>query len=130
MPFKDSLHIVSTDMIFGFLLPDWMLRLTERTRKFAEAYKNLQAYMQEMIDDRRNAEKKAERFDLFTNLLDANSEEEGANVKLFDSELIGMYLLLRGLGFFSNQGPQGIFLYFCLLDMRFAMHSSSFVVTY
>ena len=51
--------------------------------------------MQEMIDERRKAEKRPERFDLFTSLLDANMEEaEGGESRLLDSELIGMYITL------------------------------------
>jgi cytochrome P450 len=43
--------------------------------------------MMEMIEDRRSAEKKEERSDLFTSLLDAGDEEgEG---KLTDNELLG-----------------------------------------
>lgn len=50
----------------------------------------MQLYMQEMIDERRNAEKRPERPDLFSNLLDANmEEEEGKETRLADSELIG-----------------------------------------
>ena len=46
--------------------------------------------MQEMIDERRNAEKKPERHDLFSSLLDANlAEAEGNESRLEDSELIG-----------------------------------------
>ena len=47
--------------------------------------------MQEMIDERRTAEKKPERYDLFSSLLDANMEEtEGMGTRLKDSELIGV----------------------------------------
>ena len=46
-------------------------------------------YMQEMINDRRNAEKRPERFDLFSSLLDANMEEMEGATKLLDSEMIG-----------------------------------------
>ena len=46
--------------------------------------------MQEMIDERRSAEKKVDRHDLFTNLLYANLEEEDSvDARLLDTELIG-----------------------------------------
>lgn len=45
-------------------------------------------YMLEMIDNRRNAEKKEERYDLFSSLLDASEEDDGP-AKLTDRELLG-----------------------------------------
>lgn len=47
--------------------------------------------MQEMIDERRQSEVKAERHDLFNSLLDANMDEENmkGGVTLDDSELLG-----------------------------------------
>ena len=51
-----------------------------------------QAYMLEMIHERRSAEKKEERYDLFSSLLDANEQEPGeGEVKLSDRELIGKF---------------------------------------
>ena len=51
--------------------------------------------MQEMIDERRSAEKKAERYDLFSSLLDANLEEAEAETRLSDEGLIGILLFRR-----------------------------------
>lgn len=48
-----------------------------------------QLYMMEMVRARRQAEYKGERHDLFTSLLDANTEETEKGAKLLDSELIG-----------------------------------------
>jgi len=46
--------------------------------------------MMEMIANRRNAEKKEERYDLFSSLLDANDEESpDGEAKLTERELIG-----------------------------------------
>lgn len=46
--------------------------------------------MQEMIDSRRAEEKRPDRYDLFSLLLDANVDDEGGpETKLSDSELIG-----------------------------------------
>ncbi|KAL5522930.1 hypothetical protein ACEPAF_1197 [Sanghuangporus sanghuang] len=90
MSFKDALHIVSTDMILPTVLPAWSLNLTQRLRNVRTAMADLSKYMQEMIDERRNAEKKPERHDLFSSLLDANmAEAEGNESRLEDSELIG-----------------------------------------
>jgi cytochrome P450 len=45
--------------------------------------------MQDMIRDRRNAEKKEEGDDLFSNLLDASEAETDTVLKLTDTELMG-----------------------------------------
>lgn len=56
--------------------------------------------MIEMIQARKTAEKKEERYDLFSSLLDANEEETDGNTKLSDSELMGACerRAWRGLG--------------------------------
>lgn len=51
--------------------------------------------MLEMIAERRNSDKKEERYDLFSSLLDANELEDEGQVKLRDSELIGESIQLR-----------------------------------
>lgn len=45
--------------------------------------------MRHMIDARKGAEKKEERYDLFSSLLDANDEESDGAAKLSDDELMG-----------------------------------------
>lgn len=55
----------------------------------------LKSYMEDMIRDGRKAEKKEDRFDLFSSLLDANFGEMDGESKLSDSELIGMCILAR-----------------------------------
>lgn len=47
--------------------------------------------MHEMIESRKYAEKKEERYDLFSNLLDAN-DGSADDAKLADKELLGMPL--------------------------------------
>jgi len=91
MPFKDALHIVSNDLWMKVILPSWLLKLgpTKRVRNFRMAYEDLQKYMTEMIERRRNSEKKQERYDLFSSLLDANDDESDGTIKLSDSELMG-----------------------------------------
>jgi hypothetical protein len=53
--------------------------------------------MVEMIQSRRSSEKKEERYDLFSSLLDASEEEDlsSGETKLKDSELIGFVSLFR-----------------------------------
>ena len=46
--------------------------------------------MLEMIRTRRESEKKEERYDLFSSLLDANEDEEDSAAKLSDDALLGM----------------------------------------
>ena len=88
MSFKDSLHIVSSNILTPLVIPNWGMSLTERLRTIPTAFKEQREYMQEMIDARKAMEKRPERFDLFTSLLDANIEEDEAS-KLAASELIG-----------------------------------------
>ncbi|KAJ3552925.1 hypothetical protein NM688_g3892 [Phlebia brevispora] len=90
MAFKDALHVVSTDVFVKLLVPGWMLNmgLTKRMRSVKTAFDELESYMLEMIRARKTAEKKVERHDLLSSLLDASEEEEGG-VKLTDQELLG-----------------------------------------
>ena len=92
MSFKDALHIVSANTIVPLVVPGWAMGLTAKLREVRTAFKDLRAYMQEMIDVRRSSGKNAEKRDLFNNLLDANLDEDVGEAKLKDSELIGMYI--------------------------------------
>lgn len=49
--------------------------------------------MLEMIYARKSAEKKEERYDLFSSLLDASEDEEDGQAKLTDRELLGMLVI-------------------------------------
>ncbi|KZT05609.1 cytochrome P450 [Laetiporus sulphureus 93-53] len=94
MPFKagiDALHIVSNDLWLKVVLPSWLLKWgpIERIRRFRTAYDDLERYMIEMIRARKTQEKKEERYDLFSSLLDANEDESDGTIKLSDSELMG-----------------------------------------
>ncbi|KZT71521.1 cytochrome P450 [Daedalea quercina L-15889] len=91
MPFKDALHIVSNDLWMKIVLPAWLLNLgpTKRVRNFRDAYTDLERYMTVMIQQRKTAEKKQERYDLFSSLLDANEDEGDGQSRLSDSELMG-----------------------------------------
>ncbi|GJE92931.1 cytochrome P450 [Phanerochaete sordida] len=90
LTFKEALHTVSTGVFVKLATPAWMLRrgLTQRMRETNVAFRELEQYMLEMIQARRSSEKKEERYDLFSNLLDASEDDEG-QPKLADSELLG-----------------------------------------
>ena len=55
--------------------------------------------MQEMITDRRNAEVKEERYDLFNALFDAN-DEDGEKATLSDDEVIGTLSCVVSFGIY------------------------------
>ncbi|EPS98786.1 hypothetical protein FOMPIDRAFT_1037349 [Fomitopsis schrenkii] len=89
--FKDALHIASTDLRLKLFVPRWVLQNApwKRLRDFWSAYVDLERYMRQMIDARKGVEKKEERYDLFSSLLDANEEESDSAAKLSDDELMG-----------------------------------------
>ncbi|KII87602.1 hypothetical protein PLICRDRAFT_54684 [Plicaturopsis crispa FD-325 SS-3] len=91
MTFKDALHVVSTDVFLKLIIPNWAMGLTKRFRTVRLAFDELERYMLEMIYARRSAEKKEERYDLFSSLLDASEDEDlaGGDAKLLNSELVG-----------------------------------------
>lgn len=85
MTFKDALYTVTSYIIPKILLPDWAMGLTKKTRHIALGFDELKMHMVEMVETRMKSEK-VERDDLFSNLLDANSDEGGG---LSIDELIG-----------------------------------------
>jgi hypothetical protein len=42
MTFKEALHIVSTDVVFKLLLPEWAMGLTQRLRNVRAAFEELE----------------------------------------------------------------------------------------
>ncbi|KAN0127112.1 cytochrome P450 [Lactarius tabidus] len=89
MTFKDALHVTSTSLILKLILPSWTMKLTERTRKADLAINELKQYMVEMVNTRRNAETKEERYDLFSGLLDAAEGDLDGAAAITEEELIG-----------------------------------------
>ncbi|THU82439.1 cytochrome P450 [Dendrothele bispora CBS 962.96] len=100
MTFKDALHKVTVGVFTKLVFPRWMMGWTEKLRKVQRAFDELdefflpimRQYMMEMIHARRTSEKKEERYDLFSSLLDANDQdddERGKKLKLTERELIG-----------------------------------------
>ncbi|KAJ6474842.1 cytochrome P450 [Mycena sanguinolenta] len=90
MSFKDALHTVSMGTITKLLVPTWAMGLTKHLRHVAAAFSQLDAYMFDMIKARRESEKKEERYDLFSQLLDASQEgTEDGGTQMSDRELVG-----------------------------------------
>jgi hypothetical protein len=95
-------------MAMKLIVPGWAMEFTERLRRIRLAFKELevkllagfhfmmlillfQIYIAELIQLQRLSEKG----DLFSNLLEANEEEDLiSGVKLDDSELIGFFRFL------------------------------------
>ncbi|KAJ3575472.1 hypothetical protein NP233_g1074 [Leucocoprinus birnbaumii] len=87
MTFKDSLYTVTTYLIARLSLPDWMMSLSKKGREIMLGFQELKMHMVEMVETRLKSEK-VERDDLFTSLLNANSDElDGGG--LTTDELIG-----------------------------------------
>ncbi|KAI0656897.1 cytochrome P450 [Cubamyces menziesii] len=98
--FKDALYKVSHDLFLKIIFPPWLLRIgTPRMRKYIQAHTELDAYLKEMVQNRRSAEVKEERHDLFTSLLDANEDETDHEAKLTDSELFGNIFIFLVAGY-------------------------------
>ncbi|KAH9172715.1 cytochrome P450 [Lactarius sanguifluus] len=89
MTFKDALHTLSSNLGLKIILPNWAMNLTEHTRRINLAFNELKQYMVEMVDDRRSAETKEERYDLFSGLLDAAQDDPDGGVAITEQELIG-----------------------------------------
>ncbi|EGN92845.1 hypothetical protein SERLA73DRAFT_163809 [Serpula lacrymans var. lacrymans S7.3] len=91
MTFKDSLHTVTTNLIIKLVVPKWAYGLSKRLERVGLAFDELERYLYEMIQSRKNGEAKEERHDLFNSLLAANDDVDltSDEVRLSDSELIG-----------------------------------------
>ncbi|KAI0261646.1 cytochrome P450 [Gloeopeniophorella convolvens] len=89
MTLKAAINVMSYDVIWKLILPEWALNLTPRLRNVRLAYDELEKHMEALIHERRNGEKVQERHDLFSNLLDASQQEMDADAKLSDRELMG-----------------------------------------
>lgn len=90
-PAKDALRVVSTDLFTKIVTPSWLFNIAP-TKHIAEvklSFEELEKYMMEMVEGRRNAEKKEERYDLFSSLLDASDSESDSEIKLTDDEVLG-----------------------------------------
>jgi len=63
--------------------------LTKRLRKVRVAFEEFEKFMVEMIQHRKTLEKKEQRYDLLSSLLDANDDEDLGVAKLSTKELFG-----------------------------------------
>ncbi|KAI0326146.1 cytochrome P450 [Cubamyces sp. BRFM 1775] len=100
MTFKEALYDVSHNLFLRILFPPWLLRNgTPRMRRFATASSEMDAYLKEMVQERRSATYKEARYDLFTNLLDANEGEADSKAKLTDGELLGNVFIFLVAGY-------------------------------
>ncbi|KAI0739090.1 cytochrome P450 [Daedaleopsis nitida] len=100
MTFKEALHEVSHRLFLQIIVPDWILRHgTPKMRYFKRAYDEMGQYLREMVDARRTAQVKDERYDLFSNLLDANELELDSEAKLTDDKLLGNIFLFLVAGY-------------------------------
>ncbi|THH17553.1 hypothetical protein EW146_g3277 [Bondarzewia mesenterica] len=89
LTFRDALHTMSSEIFLKLIFPDWAMGATKHLRHVRLAFQEIEQYMLEMIHDRRTSEKKEERYDLFSSLLDASDDVSGEEIKLTDSELVG-----------------------------------------
>ncbi|PPQ79631.1 hypothetical protein CVT25_003216 [Psilocybe cyanescens] len=93
MTFKESMRIVTADIMFKIACPGWMMSLTKRLRRARLAFKELRSYMVEMIEERQKSQK-TEHHDLFTGLLRENDHAVDFST-LTEDELIGnVYVFL------------------------------------
>ncbi|KAF7983462.1 hypothetical protein HWV62_21746 [Athelia sp. TMB] len=113
MTYQKSLHIVSSDVFLKLIVPEWAMGLTKRTRNARIAFDELkvsvaqvnrrmkltrkQKYMLEQIHARQAIEKREERYDLFSSLLDANDDSSNVDV-LTQDELLGNMFIFQLAG--------------------------------
>ncbi|THH29773.1 hypothetical protein EUX98_g4419 [Antrodiella citrinella] len=88
LTFKDALYTVSEGIRIKLLAPKWAGSVFPRVKKVHGAFDELEKYMLEMIESRKDSEVKEQRFDLFSSLLEAN-DDNAEDAKLADSELLG-----------------------------------------
>lgn len=65
----------------------------------------------EMVEARRKAEKKEERYDLFSSLLDASDDQQDGGAKLTDRELLGWFLVYDSITILIDCAIGNIFIF-------------------
>ncbi|KZP12182.1 cytochrome P450 [Athelia psychrophila] len=98
MTYQESLHIVSSRVFLKIIVPQWAMGLTKHTRNVELAFSEFKEYMVELIQERRTAEKRDERYDLFSSLLDANDGGKDGEAKLTTEELLGNMFIFQLAG--------------------------------
>ncbi|KAF5343987.1 hypothetical protein D9758_012923 [Tetrapyrgos nigripes] len=103
MPIEKIFEIISEDLFFKLIIPDWILRNAEwmlfplprfkdKLIRVREAFDGLNEFLQDIINARRNVDAEtstgsAQRSDLFSNLIHANDQDaEAQNSKNNDGE--------------------------------------------
>ncbi|KAF9268343.1 cytochrome P450 [Marasmius fiardii PR-910] len=89
LTFKEALSEVSKTIFVRVVCPERLMGISEKTRKVKLAFEELDQYMLEMIKARRIAEKKEERYDLFSSLMDANDSPDFGEIPLTEREVVG-----------------------------------------
>ncbi|KAK7677694.1 hypothetical protein QCA50_019385 [Cerrena zonata] len=81
---QETLATVSKEISLKALLPAWVMSVTPRTRRIQQAFKELELYVTELVDARKQADdiKTYEKHDLLSNLLAA-----GEGMELTDREV-------------------------------------------
>jgi len=97
MTFEDAIYSVSSNAYIKMFFPTWALGFTRRLRRVRLAFDELEKYMIEMIHTRNTSETKEERYDLFSSLLKANSDNEG-DAKLSTREVLGNIFIFQLAG--------------------------------
>ncbi|TCD69149.1 Ubiquitin fusion degradation protein 4 [Steccherinum ochraceum] len=88
MTFKDALYTVSDGIVTKIIAPKWLGSISPRIKRTLQAFDELEKYMVEMIESRKGAVTKEQRYDLFSSLLNAN-DGNADGIKLADRELLG-----------------------------------------
>jgi len=95
LSFKDTLHLVSEGFLVKLLVPEWAAPYRKRFREVLFAYDELERHMKEMIESRRKSEKKEERYDLLSSLIEANGDATDGQSQLNDQEMLAnIYIFL------------------------------------
>ncbi|TCD65735.1 hypothetical protein EIP91_002264 [Steccherinum ochraceum] len=98
LSFKDTWHDVSEGFILKVLVPKWATHFNKRVRQAHFAFDELERYIKEMIESRRNEEDKEERHDLLTSLLAANDDDSDGHARLTDEELLSNIFIFLAAG--------------------------------
>ncbi|KIJ37614.1 hypothetical protein M422DRAFT_211371 [Sphaerobolus stellatus SS14] len=99
MPFRMCIYTISKNITLMLAAPSWSGYFSKKVRLIQRCRKELEAYMLEMSQERRQALIKGEEYaDLFSSLIQCNEGEKGAEM-LSDQELIGNIFILLLAGY-------------------------------
>jgi len=98
LSFKDALHTVATNIPLRIVLPKWAFQLRKAWRHAKLSFDELDLYMRELIQARRAATVKEERFDVFAGLMDATDDADDEKAQLTDTELVSNIFIFQAAG--------------------------------